>query len=141
MFRPNQNLYISSNIDLNCTQPLFIITQWTVLNCSFTCSNQIQLNPPIETSLANLFIPSRTLSNGIYELKLTVTIVDVPSSTSSSSIYIEILSSTIITKLISFDTLMLTHDYQENLTLNPGEFSFILNSFTFNKNVDNYFRS
>jgi hypothetical protein len=136
MFRPNQNLYISSNIDFDCAQSLFIITQWTVVNCSFPCSNQIQLNPPIETSRRNLFIPSRTLSNGIYELKLTVTIVDFPSSTSSSSIYIEILSSIIITKLISFDTLMFTHNYQENLTLNPGEFSFILNSFTFNKNVD-----
>ncbi len=141
MFRPNQNVYISSNIGLNCVQSLFIIIQWTVLKCSFACSNQIQLNPPIETSRRNLFLPSRTLSNGIYELKLTVTIVDFPSSTSSSSIYIEILSSIIITKLISFDTLMLPHDYQQNLTLNPGEFSFIVNSFQFNKNVDYYFRS
>jgi hypothetical protein len=137
-FRPNQNLYISSNIHLNCNQSLFIIKQWTVVNCSSICSNEIQLNQSIETSQSNLFIPSRTLSNGIYELKLRVTIVDFPVSTSSSSVYIEILSSTIITKFISFDTLMITHDYQQNLILNPGEFSFIENSIRFNKNVDNY---
>ncbi len=30
---------------------------------------------------------------------------------------------------------MITHNYQENLILNPGEYSFDLDGITFNKNV------
>jgi hypothetical protein len=62
--------------------------------------------------------------------------LDFPQLTSSSSIYIEIIHSTLTTNLILFDTLYITHDYQQDLILNPGEFSFDLNTITFNKNVD-----
>jgi hypothetical protein len=88
----------------------------------------------------DLFIPARTLSIGLYELQLTVTIIDIPQLTSSSSVYIEIIQPIIITNLVLYDSPMIKHDYQQNLLLNPGEFSIDLNGLTFNTNVSYLFQ-
>ena len=139
-FRPNQNIYISLNIDPTCLPPSPIITQWTILTCPSLCSNQTQFNQPIDISTNNLFIPARTLSNGIYEFKVTVSMIDYPAYTSTSSIYIEIGSFTLITNLVSFGASMITHHHQDNLTFDPGTFSFNLNPIPFNKTVCHYHR-
>ena len=131
-FRRNQDFYISSNVQLNCTQSFSITTKWTILNYL----NQVQL---LETTLNDLLILARTLSIGLYELQLTVTIIDIPQLTSSSSVYIEIIQSIIMTNLVLYDTPMIKHDYQQNLILNPGEFSIDLNGIIFNTNVSYLF--
>lgn len=128
-FQSRQNIDISSNIKLNCNQSLLIRTNWTIFKCLLNCSNEIQLNQPMDT---HLFIPARTLSNGIYQFKLTATL---NSASVSSSVYIEIIRSTIITNLIPFDTLIWTHNYEKDLILNPGEYSFDHNRILFKKDV------
>jgi hypothetical protein len=100
-----------------------------------TCLNQTQFNHPVETSHPHLFIRAQTLGYGVYQMELTVTMIDFPHLTSSSSVYIEIIQSTIFPNLLSSNSLIITHDYQQNLIFNPGEFSLDLNSITFNKSV------
>ncbi len=130
-FRRDQNIYISSKIEINCTQSLSITTQWIIRNRS----NQTELLRPIETSQKDLFIPSQTLSYDLYQLELTVSMTDFPSLSSSSSVYIEITRLTINMNLISFDAWMIMHDYREDLVLNPGQYSFDLNRIPFRKDV------
>jgi hypothetical protein len=134
-FGRNQYFYITSSIQLNCVTSQLIKVQWTILTCMSTCLNQTEFNHPVETSNNNLFIRAQTLDYGVYQVELRVTMIDFPQLTSSSSIYIEIIRSTIFTNLVSSNSLIITHDYQQNLIFNPGEFSFDLNSITFNKSV------
>jgi hypothetical protein len=94
----------------------------------------------VETTLNDLFIPARTLSTGLYELQLTATVIGIPVLTSSSSVYIEIIQPIIMTNLVLYDTPTIKHDYQQNLLLNPGEFSIDLNGLTFNTNVSYLFQ-
>jgi hypothetical protein len=128
-FRRNQDLYISSNIESNCKNSSSISTVWAILSCSSTCSNRAQVDALVDTESNDLFLPARSLAYGTYELKLTATI------NTSSSVYIEIIQSNIITNLIPFDTSVLTHDIQQNLVLNPGKYSIDLNAITFNSSV------
>jgi len=134
-FRRNQDFYITSNIQFNCSKLSSITTTWTILSCSSTCSNQTQLNQSVNILLNELFIPARTLGYGIYELKLTVTTVTSPPFTSTSSIYIKIIQSNIITNLAQVDATIAHHDYQQNLILNPGKYSIDMNAITFNSSV------
>jgi hypothetical protein len=136
-FRQNQNIYISSNIDLNCPQSSLITTSWIILNRSSICSNQNEFNQSIQIQEKDLFLLAQTLSNGFYQLKLTVTMVDYPTLISTSSVYIEIISSTMIPNLILFNTLMITHDDHEDLVFNPGKYSIDPNTIIFNKDVNN----
>lgn len=72
-------------------------------------------------------------------MELLVTSTDHPSLSTSSSVYIEISRSTIITNLISSNTLKVLHNYEEDLVLNPGEYSFDLNQNIFDRNVNDNF--
>jgi hypothetical protein len=58
---------------------------------------------------------------------------------SLSSIYIQIVPSTIQINLIEYDIPMITHDYRENLILNPGKYSIDPKTMTFNANVSLFF--
>ena len=62
--------------------------------------------------------------------------LDDPALSSSSFIYIEITRSNIIANLIPLNALTITHDYEEDLVLNPGEFSVDLHSIIFDRNVN-----
>ena len=134
-FRRNQNIYISSNIEIDCVQSLSLTTDWSILHCSFTCENQTELLRSIERTQKDIFIPARTLEDGLYQLQLTATMTDYPSLSSSSSVYIQITRSTISINLISFNALVITHDNREDLILDPGQHSFDLNRITFNEDV------
>ncbi len=136
-FQPNQEFYITSNLQTRCSQSSSITVNWAILVCSPTCSNKAQLNQPIETSMNNLFIPSHTLSSGLYEFQITVAMMDYPTLASSSSIYIQIIRFNILTNFIRFITSILIHNYQQDLILNPGQYSIDLNSISFNSNVNN----
>jgi hypothetical protein len=58
-----------------------------------------------------------------------------PFLSSSSVIYIEIIPSKIIGNLILFGTSEITHDYKEDLILDPGTFSTDPDELTFNPYV------
>jgi hypothetical protein len=112
-----------------------LATKWTILTCLSTCSNQANLYQFVNTSGNELFIPAQTLAYGIYELKFTVTSVPIPSWTASSSVYIETAPSMIAVNLVPFGISEITHGYEQDLVLDPGQFSFSLNETAFNPNV------
>jgi hypothetical protein len=89
------------------------------------------------TTLSELYIPSRTLAYGIYELKLTVTMSISSSLTSPASVYVQIKPSSIIPNLVQLGTSMITNGHQQDLLFNPGMFSIDPDSNTFNASVSN----
>ncbi len=123
-YRRSQDFSISSMIQFNCDSSLSTITKWTVKNCTNTfCSFQIDLNTKIITTFSELYIPSRNLDYGTYELTLTVTIVDSPNLKSSSSVYVRITATGITANLVQLGTSMITRGSQQDLLLDPGTFS------------------
>jgi len=140
-FRRSQDFYISSNLELSCAASLSMIAKWTInSNCNSTCSLQVQLDQSVITTSSELFIPARTLAYGTYELKLTVTMIASPTSTSSASAYVKIIPSDITPNLVKYGTQMITHGYQQDLILDPGTFSVDPDAATFNASVsDNIF--
>jgi hypothetical protein len=135
-YRRNEDFFISSNIQLNCINSLSTINQWTIYNCSSTnCSFQIQIDQTVQTTFSELYIPPQTLSYGIYQLKLTVTMVSSLNLISSSSAYVQIIPSGIFANLLQYGTPMITRGYQQNLTLDPGKFSVNLDQNIFNASV------
>jgi predicted phage tail protein len=89
------------------------------------------------TTLSELYIPSRTLAYGIYQLNLTVTMSISSSLTSSASVYVQIKASGITANLVQLGTSMITNGHQQDLKLNPGMFSIDPDSNTFNASVSN----
>jgi hypothetical protein len=135
-YRRNEDIFISSNIQLNCNNSFSTINQWTIYNCtSIDCSFQIQIDQTIQTTFTELYIPPQTLSYGIYELKLTVTVVSPLNLISSYSIYVNIIPSGISANLLQYGTSMITRGYQQNLTFDPGTFSVDLDENIFNAAV------
>jgi hypothetical protein len=136
-FRRIQDFYISSNIEFNCNNSFPSNTKWKIKNCTTSiCSYEIEFDPTIiETKFSELYIPSRTLPYGIYELKLTVTMISSSNSTSSSSAFVKITPSGITANLIELGTSMITRGDQQELKLDPGTYSLDLDGDTFDANV------
>jgi hypothetical protein len=134
-FGRNQALYLTSNIQINCSQFTSIKINWMILICSSTCSNQVELDSSIDITSNDLFIPIQTLSKGLYEFKLTITINDSPTLTSSSSVFIEIIQSNLITSFVPFSSSMIIHDYSQDLILDPWKYSRNLNTISFDTNA------
>ncbi|CAF5177418.1 unnamed protein product, partial [Rotaria magnacalcarata] len=130
--RRSEDLHISSYIEVNCIASLAVITQWTVFNCTSTCSLQTKLDQSVITTLNELFIRARTLVYGIYKLKLTVTMVASTDLISAASVYVRINPSNIIPNLVEFGTSMISRGQSQDLTLNPGSFSVNPDESTFN---------
>jgi hypothetical protein len=82
-----------------------------------------------------LYIPAKTLSYGIYELTLTVTMVDSPSLTTSSSIYVQITPSNILANLLQYGTSMITSGHEQDLKFDPGVYSVDPDENVFNASV------
>ncbi len=85
--------------------------------------------------MSELYIPARTLSYGIYELKLTVTMSDYLWLKTSSSIYVQIIPSGIIVNLVQLGTSMITRGHQQDLILDPGTYSIDLDENLLNASV------
>jgi len=134
-FRRSQDFYIVSIIELNCNNSLSTITQWAIKNCSSNCTYQIQLDPTIITTLSELYIPARRLTYGTYELRLTVTMVNLPSLTTSSSVYVQITPSGITANLVQLGTSMITSGQEQDLKLDPGTYSVDPDEDVFNASV------
>ncbi len=82
-----------------------------------------------------MYIPAKTLSYGIYELTLTVTMVDSPSLTTSSSIYVQITPSNILANLLQYGTSMITSGHEQDLKFDPGVYSVDPDENVFNASV------
>jgi len=130
-FRRSQDFYIVSFVELNCNDSSLITTQWTVKNTS----RQISLDPLIETTFSELFIPARKLPFGIYELQLTVAMSDYPKLKNSSSAFVEITPSGITANLVQLGTSMITSGHEQDLKLDPGTYSIDLDENTFDRSV------
>ncbi|CAF4543691.1 unnamed protein product [Rotaria socialis] len=131
-FRRSEDLHISSYIEVNCIASLAVITQWAVFNCRSTCSLRTKLDQSVITTLSELFIRARTLAYGLYELKLTVTMVASTDLISSASVYVRINPPNIIPNLVEFGTSMISSGQEQDLTFNPGSFSVNPDESTFN---------
>ncbi|CAF4055669.1 unnamed protein product, partial [Adineta steineri] len=110
-------------IQLNCTRSLATTTKWIIKNCSSICLFQIQLNNKISTTFSELYIPSKTLDYGVYQLILTVTMIDSPNLKSSSSAYVRVTATGITANPVQLGTSMITRGSQQDLQLNPGAYS------------------
>jgi hypothetical protein len=122
-YRRSQDFDISSIIEFNCNGSLSMITRWTIKNCTTICLFQIELNTKVITTLSELYVPSRSLDYGTYEITLTVTMVDSPTLKTSSSIYVRITATGITANLVQLGTSMITCGNDQDLLLDPGTFS------------------
>ena len=135
-FRRIQDFYISSYIIPDCPISLAMSTNWTISNCTPTCTNAIHFNPwVVVTTYSELFIPARTLDFGLYRLELTVTMLAEPQAKSTVFAYVRINPSGITANLVQFGTSMITRGHEQDLTLDPGRFSEDPDENTFNSTV------
>ncbi|CAF1385787.1 unnamed protein product [Adineta ricciae] len=131
--RRNQYFYISSKIELRCNQSDSFSAQWSILNCPSPCFDE-----RIDMYKNNLYIPSQTLPYGIYQFELIVKMTNFDAIKSSVFVDVEIIASSIIVHLVSYDTLIIKHHYEEDLVLNPGNYSYDQNSIHFNQHDWHY---
>jgi len=107
-------------------------SQWILKNNS----NIISFDSEIETTSTELFITSRKLPFGIFELELTITLNKYPSLNHSSSVYVEITPSGITANLVQLGTSMITSGFEQDLMkLDPGSYSIDFDQNTFDKDV------
>ena len=131
-FRRDEDIYITSNIDLLCEQKREMKIQWTISNGLTSDAVNDSL---LITTFNDLYIPVQFFSPGLYELKLTVTI-SVPSSlTSSKSAYVQIVPLDLLGNLLLLETSLITMGAQQQLPLDPGLYSLDLDGNSFNASV------
>jgi hypothetical protein len=134
-YRRSQDFSIISNIVLDCSTSLSIVTQWTIGNCSSDCLTPIQSNSSIITTTSELFIPARALNYGLYELKLTVTMTDASILRASASAFVNIIETGITANLVPFGASVVTSGRDDDLKLDPDSYSVDPDQLTFNENV------
>ena len=139
-FRRNEEFSVSSTIELNCNNSLALQFQWSIRNCSlFTCVNVSPIAPTLlSTTGDELFIPSRTLPFGLYQLQLRVTLNISSSLSTTRSVFVRILPGKIVANLLPLGTSMVTSGSAAALQLNPGLYSLDLNANDFNASDWNY---
>jgi len=133
-FRRSQDFYILSMIKLNCNNSLRTTSKWIIINCTINCSKEISRDE-IKTNYRELYIPSNILPYGIYQLILTVTMTLHPTLTTKKSVFIQISPSGITANLVPLGTSMITTGYQQNLLLDPGNYSIDPDGYPFNATV------
>ena len=93
------------------------------------------LDPTIQTTFAELYIPARTLPYGLYQLTLKLSMVTAPQLSSSTSAYVRITPSGITANLVQYGTSMITRGNEQDLVLDPGRYSADPDGATFNTTV------
>ena len=99
------------------------------------CPNSIQIDSNVKTTSNEIYIPAQTLSIGIYELKLTVSMNMLPNLQTSKSAYVRITASGITANPVPLGTSMITSGSKQNLELNPGLYSVDLDGYEFRADV------
>ena len=128
----NQDFYILSEIKLNCNESLSALKKWSIRN--YLTQNSY-FNKKLIMAGSDLYLPLNTLPYGIYQLELTVTMIDYSSLTNSASVYVEISPSGILVNLVPLGTSVITSGHQQNLTFNPGNYSIDPDGYPFNASV------
>ena len=90
-------------------------------------------------TLGELFVPSKTLDYGIYQIKLTVKMSVRLELISSAVTFVEIIPSSIQVQLIQFGPSIIVRGQQQTLILDPGTYSIDPDQNYFNSTVS--FRS
>ena len=134
-FRRSQDFYITAMLKLVCAESLAIETKWSIYNCTPNCSTRANIDASINTSFSEVYIPARTLVYGLYEFKLTVTMLAVPKMFARVSAFVKINPSGITANLVQFGTSMVTSGQERDLILDPGVFSINPDENTFNASV------
>ena len=129
--RRDEDFYIASLIELECDQFLEIKIQWTIKN-SIT-SDPVN-DSLLVTTFNDLSLPAHFFSPGLYELKLTVTIIASLSFT-SKSVYVRIVPLGLLVNLLPLETSMITMGARQDLPLNPGLYSVGRDGESFNASV------
>ncbi len=127
-YRRNEEIFVSSTIEYSCNKSFSIFPKWTIWNSS----SKIEF---AEATFSEFYIPSYSLSIGLYELKLTVTVGISSNLTSSKSVFIKIISSGIVLNLVEYGPSIISHGYKQDLELNPGKYSIDLDGYQLNPNV------
>ena len=109
--------------------------RWTIKNYTTNDNSEIVVDKKIITTNSELYVPSNTLPYGTYQFTLTVTMTDYLSLTNFSSIYIQISPSGITANLVELGTSVVTSGHQQNLILNPGNYSVDPDGYQFNASV------
>ncbi|CAF1144423.1 unnamed protein product [Adineta ricciae] len=122
-YRHSQDFYILSMIKLNCNRSHSISKKWTIRNMTANNNSEILFDEKLITTNNDLYIPSNTLSYGVYQLKSIVLMTDYPSLFGTASVYVQINPSSIIANLLPLGTSTITVGYQQNLIFNPGNYS------------------
>ena len=124
VFSRDQGFYISSQILLRCNVSLSTIALWTIYSCtSSNCSVPISIDPTIQREYSELYIPGGIVENGIYRFELTVNMSVSSDLSTSSSTYVEIIDPSVRVNLVRYGTSMITHGYEEDLTIDPASYS------------------
>jgi len=133
--RRSQDFYISAVLKLKCADSLTIKTKWTIFNCTLNCSIQANIDSSISTTFSEVFIPAKTLTYGLYQFNLTVSMSAMPHMDSLASAYVKINPSGITANLVKFGTSMVTSGEKQDLILDPGRHSIDPDDNTFNASV------
>jgi hypothetical protein len=137
-YRKSDDFTISSLIQFNCNGSLSTSAKWTIRNCSSTnCSFQIQLNANVMTTSSELYIPSKTLDYGIYQLTLDVAMAAYPSLKASASGYVNIIQSNITVIVIQLALSLITYGYDQDILFDPGTYSIDPDEDSFDASVSN----
>ncbi len=120
---------------MKCHQSLSKTTKWTIKNSTTTGFSEIPMDKTIISTNSELFIPANTLPYGIYQLTLTVSMIVDPSLTNSSSVYVQINPSGIIANLVPLGISVVTSGHEQDLKLDPGNFSMDPDGYPFNTSV------
>ena len=89
----------------------------------------------MSTTFSELYVPARTLAYGTYALRLTVTMLQSSSMTSSATAYVSINPSGITANLVQLGTSVITRGFEQELVLDPGQYSVDPDQATFNASV------
>jgi len=123
--RRSQDFYISAVLKLKCAESRAIKTKWTIFNCTLylNCSIPANIHPSINTTFSEVFVPAKTLTYGLYQFNLIVTMTDIPHLVSLESAYVKINPSGITANLVLYGTSMVTSGEKQDLILDPGQYS------------------
>ena len=137
-YRRSQDFYILSTIKFQCNKSLSTKKIWKIRNYSSIGNLEIDFDKKLLKSSSELYIPSNTFPYGIYELELTVKMIEDESLVDSSSVYVQINPSGVTVNLVPLGTSIVTVGHQQILTLNPGSYSIDLDGFEFNASVNRF---
>ena len=131
--RRDKDFWISSTIELNGNKSFALQMQWTISNGS----DSFIVDSSISTGSSELFVPSRILPFGIYQLTLTVTLNHFSNTRRlSRSVSVQISPAGITANLVPEGTSMITRGEGQDLLLTPGLDSVNLDEEQFNASVN-----